>query len=155
MDLNDIMEFDHVVQMHWDGTVTDAPAGIYAPNLHNGDLDDPKWTMLNGWSGQHFYSGPVMHDSESIRGALAQHILDTPGIYVAVAAYWDPEKGETETLIEGWAVARFCTHSWVSGMCGVHTEDLASVYEDLRGTGQKIECEHCETRWRPGVYAGE
>lgn len=154
MNLNDLMEFDHVIQVHHDGTVTDGPAGIYAPNLYNDELDSPAWTMLTGYSGQYRYPGPIMNNAEFIGGRMAEHILDTPGVYVAIVANWEPDDGTGETIMDGWAVARLCSHSWVSGMCYVDTEDLPTVYEDLRGTGQRIECERCETQWRPGVYAG-
>lgn len=97
--LNAVMEFDHVIQVHADGTVTDA-TGIYAPDLHDGDVGTG-WTLLNGYSGQYCYAGPIMHASEYIGGRMADDILAMPGVYVALVDYPldDTEPG-------GWAVAR-------------------------------------------------
>jgi hypothetical protein len=107
--LSDVMEFDHVVEVHPDGTVTDGPADMYAPSLHDGELDDARWSMLNGYSGQYGYSGPVMHPSEFIGGGLAADILSTPGFYVSVVAYCDPvdDEGDEGDDVDGWAVCRF------------------------------------------------
>jgi hypothetical protein len=119
MALNDLMEFDHVVRVHPDGTVTDAE-GIYAPSLWEGELDDDAWTLMNGYSGQDRYSGPVMHNSEFIGGQMAEDILATPGLYVAVVCYWDDDDDDddddAETIVEGWAVA------YIEG-CPIHEPD--------------------------------
>lgn len=40
------------------------------------------WEVLDGWSGQYKYSGPIMHASEYIGGDLADHIRETPGYWV-------------------------------------------------------------------------
>lgn len=94
--LNEIMEFDHVIEVRDDGTVTDlVPPGLYAPDLNDGELQGGGWSFFtHGYSGQHAYSGPI----------LAQ-----PGDqYVAVAAYWSPEEDDDPDdggPIEGWAVA--------------------------------------------------
>lgn len=106
--LNDLMQFDHVIEVHEDGTVTE-PSGIYAPDVYDHDTDNPavegfrddKWELLNGFSGQYSYSGPVMHPSEYIGGGLARYILETPGIYVAVVVR---DIGNDDDA--GWAVAR-------------------------------------------------
>lgn len=103
--LNDVMAFDHVIQVHPDGTVTDAPATVHAPELHDGELhhhpDAPQWTLMDGYSGQHGYSGPLMHQSEYIGGGLARDILTTPGYYVALTNITSDDEDPTE-----WAVAR-------------------------------------------------
>ena len=99
-ELNDIMEFDHVVEVRADGTVVDGPDGVYAPGLHDGELDGPGWVLLNGYSGQDRYSGPIMHSSEFIGGGMARDILSEPGLYVALVDY--PSDGSEP---EGWAVA--------------------------------------------------
>lgn len=114
--LNGIMEIDHVVRVNDDGTVSDQP-DIYAPELHDGTVSDG-WTLMDGYSAQYGYSGPVMHASEYIGGRLAADILATPGVYVAVANYattpddaddaddaTDPDD-EAPDDIDGWAVAR-------------------------------------------------
>jgi hypothetical protein len=119
--LNEIMEFDHVIQVHEDGTVTDAPDlgyDTFEPTL-TGDsatgLEEleshpmakrPWALMTHGYTGQYGYSGPLMHDSESIGGQLEDDILAQPGLYVAVYCTWYGDASEdTEDAIEGWAVA--------------------------------------------------
>jgi hypothetical protein len=98
--LNDVMEFDHVIQVHGDGTITDAPDNIWAPSMYDGETDDERWTLMTGYTGQYSYSGPVMHDSEYIGGKMEQDIRSTPGFYVALAnTYLDSDK------LEGWGVA--------------------------------------------------
>jgi hypothetical protein len=115
--LNDIMEFDHVIQVSPDGTVSDGPAGIYAPESVIDTDDDGQiglpdetewqeslsrqgWEVLTGYSGQDRYPGPIMHASESIGGALAGHIRATPGLWVAVSVETLDDSGEAT----GWAV---------------------------------------------------
>jgi hypothetical protein len=130
-ELYDRMDFDHVVRVHADGRITDE-AGVYAPKLctrtekkngckHrtqscttewisttlcNGEFYTSEWTLLDGYSGQDGYSGPIMHDAEFIGGALERDILATPGVYVVIAAYWVNEEDTTDWTPEGWAVAR-------------------------------------------------
>jgi hypothetical protein len=106
MNLSDRMEFDHVIRVHADGTVTDEP-GIYAPTLLDEQLDSPKWTLFTkGYSGQYSYNGPVMHNSEYIGGGLARDILAEPGVYVAIVADWSADDDQEKDTIEGWAIAR-------------------------------------------------
>lgn len=100
MKLNDRMEFDHVIHVHEDGTITDAE-GVYAPDVYeDADTIGDGWSLMNGYSGQDRYSGPHMHASEFIGGAMERDILATPGYYVAVVVYpLDDEEPEC------WAVA--------------------------------------------------
>ena len=101
VDLNTQMEFDHVIEVHADGTVIDAPDGIYAPELHDTQLESGTgWSLMNGYSGQYGYSGPGMHPSEFIGGGLERDIRATPGYYVALVDY--PSDGSEPN---GWAVA--------------------------------------------------
>lgn len=106
--LSYLMDFDHPIVIGEDGTVTDGPTSLYAPDLFDGELDSDKWEMMNGYSGQDSYAGPVMHDSEFIGGGMARDILGTPGTYVAVVGCWSPDEDDEddEYAIEGWAVAR-------------------------------------------------
>lgn len=98
--LNDVMEIDHVIQVHADGSITDAPSGIWAPSLYDGEVDDARWVLMKGYSGQYNYSGPIMHDSEYIGGRMEQDIREAPGFYVALAnTYLEND------VLEGWAVA--------------------------------------------------
>ena len=91
--LEKIMEMDHVIQVHEDGTVTDDIAAIWAPEVYDNTVEDgvedltvsgEGWTLERGWTGQWGYNGPVMHDSEFVGGDLAEHILSTPGYWVVV-----------------------------------------------------------------------
>jgi hypothetical protein len=108
--LNTIMEFDHVIYVDNDGTVSDGLPELYAPELYvdedGNDIfeaGDDGWTLMDGYSGQYGYSGPVMHPSEFIGGRLAEDILERPGWYVAIVA---ETLGDDETEPAGWAVAR-------------------------------------------------
>lgn len=106
MNLNDIMEFDHVIRVGENGEVTDVQ-GIYAPNLFDEELDSADWEFFSvGYTRQDGYSGPIMHNSEFIGGRLERDILETPGVYVALVSYYSPEDGEEDTYAEGWAIAR-------------------------------------------------
>ena len=100
--LSDLMDFDHVIQVHPDGTVTE-PDDVYAPELDGGtvQMGYGKWSLLAGYTGQYSYNGPIMHSSEFIGGRLARDILDTPGMYVAVVVWADDPNDEPA----GWAVA--------------------------------------------------
>lgn len=110
------MQFDHVIRVDADGSVTE-PTGVYAPEIHVSADDDGQildsdetemreyverqgWTLLTGYTGQHGYHGPIMHPSEFIGGTLARDILAAPGLYVALVV---------DTLDDdepaGWAVA--------------------------------------------------
>ncbi len=112
--LNGIMEFDHVIRVHVDGSVTDAPEH-FAPELNDGEVS-PGWRLLDGYSGQFRYSGPIMHPSEFIGGVMADDILASPGVYVALTdtptGCGDEDcDGQCENCDSddyGWAVARLC-----------------------------------------------
>jgi hypothetical protein len=114
--LNDVMEFNRVIRVYPDGTVNYVK-DVYAPELNainDGDGShtaetDPElcrqaehagWTLESGWTGQYSYNGPCMHPSEFIGGGLAEHILATPGYWVAVVVYEDDGSDP-----EHWAVA--------------------------------------------------
>jgi hypothetical protein len=106
--LNDLMEFDHPIRVHEDGTISE-PTGIYAPEVYDGEtlkapLVEPGWELVNGFSGQYGYSGPVMHPSEFIGGRLEDRIRETPGVYVVVEVRDGDEYPGGEPV--GWAVAR-------------------------------------------------
>jgi hypothetical protein len=103
MNLNDHMQFDHVIQVDADHNVSDAPDDVWPPEIDDGDRveQDGGWSLMNGFSGQYLYSGPTMHSSEYIGGNLERAILECPGYYVAVVVP-DRDGGEEP---EGWAVA--------------------------------------------------
>lgn len=117
--LTDVMDFDHVVEVHPDGSVSDADTGIWAPEAwcQNGDYRKPvlssqpgrEWTLLDGYSGQYLYHGPIMHPSEFIGGKMADDILAEPGLYALIEVRdldADTDNGEDDSV--GWAVARLC-----------------------------------------------
>lgn len=102
MDLDSIMELGHVVRVRPDHTVDDHVRDTYAPEvvvnadedgqISAADDDDlirsvrrQGWELVTGWTGQYGYHGPIMHPSEYVGGALAEHVLATPGLWVAVA----------------------------------------------------------------------
>ena len=122
--LNDIMQFDHVIRVK-NGVITesDFPTSVHAPELMIGTdsegqilaeherhlIEDAKragWDVQTGWSGQHNYSGPIMHNSEYIGGALADHIMSTDGYWVAVSAecheLYDDNGNELTDNPAGW-----------------------------------------------------
>lgn len=117
MALRKVMEFDHVIHVDEDGTVTDAE-GQYAPDVDvdtdsDGQILDHHekamiesvrsqgWELMTGYTGQYCYHGPIMHPSEFIGGRLAEAILEDPGYYVSVSVETDnPEEPA------GWAIAR-------------------------------------------------
>lgn len=97
--LSNVMEFDHVIEVLPGWRVT-SRHDLHAPSLYDDDLDTPGWTLMDGYSGQYGYSGPLMHQSEFIGGGMARDILDTPGVYVALVSYPSDDSEPTE-----WAVA--------------------------------------------------
>jgi hypothetical protein len=117
-ELDDIMEFDHVIRVNPDGTITEPVPGVYAPDLlmsvdEDGQILDAHerefiaaaeaqgWTLERGWTGQDRYAGVVMHASESIGGGLETHIRETPGLWVAITV----ETDDDDENAAGWAVA--------------------------------------------------
>lgn len=116
MALSALMEFDSPI-------VVDAAGGArqidyrdtfrpHAPEVwHDDDTRDADagegWEFLTGYTGQHGYRGPVMHASEFIGGRMADDILSTPGIYVAVVVGVLPDDADDDPEPAGWAVARY------------------------------------------------
>lgn len=118
--LDSVMEFGHVVYVSHAGTVHDLPdtISLHAPGVCVGSDEDGQisaeddaemirsvesagWSLLNGWSRQYSYAGPIMHPSEFIGGALAEYILGSPGYYAAVSVETLDDSGDAA----GWAIA--------------------------------------------------
>lgn len=120
--LDKVMEFDHVIRVHADGTVSDgyhdrfnSPELVMDVDEDGQDVsgDDELrrqakaygWELITGFSGQQSYSGPVMNSSEYVGGGLARHILETPGYWVITSVECtgpDPDAYEEPA---GWAIA--------------------------------------------------
>lgn len=113
-ELNSLMTIGRVVHVHADGTVTGAP-GIHAPEcycavLADGSVTDAAerdmmseaqsegWTIESGWTGQYGYRGALMHPSEFIGGCLADHILETPGYWVALVPSFSDDSDDAWVL---------------------------------------------------------
>jgi hypothetical protein len=117
--LNSIMQFDHIIISHGDGTIDDETnitrllSGVLprSPELIDGHLsvieqDLNGWELLDGYSGQFGYRGPIMHSSEFIGGKMADHILENAGYYVAIVAETSDVTPDGEAIEpDGWAVA--------------------------------------------------
>lgn len=122
--LSKIMEFDRVLRVHTDGTVSH-PTDVHAPEVHldTGDdgqildeheeamikyIKDQGWSLMRGWSGAYLAGdSPIMHESEFIGGHLAEEILETAEQeddvdYVALVVEVDsevcPNESDTCTL---------------------------------------------------------
>jgi hypothetical protein len=118
--LHDRIEFDCPFRVDENGDVTPAH-DVLAPELFDEEIS-PGWEMLNGYSGQDSYCGPIMHNAEYVAGALERDILATPGVYCLVAAQWESEDDEDggDCIVDGWAVARRvdATPGDYCGQCG-------------------------------------
>jgi len=122
--LNEIMEFDHIVEVHKDGSITDTDMCVgdsdayFELSVNSEGEDDfympPGWELLRGFTGQYSYNGPVMHPSEFIGGGLERHIRETPGYYVALVVE-GTDKHE-------WQVSRF-TGTRTCQRCGLLPQD--------------------------------
>lgn len=108
--LSRVMEFDHVIAVGAGGQVYEGIQHKHAPDAFNADPYSNNlegWELLSGYTGQHGYDGPWMHDSETISGRMVDDVLDRPGYYTAIyASYPDEDEPETgQTYEEGWAIA--------------------------------------------------
>jgi hypothetical protein len=118
LNLNEEMEFDHVIYSFGDGRIADV-VGLWAPVAHqyqdeHGEWLDPEleefqgnqpWSLMNGYSGQDRYSGPWMHQSEFVGGGMARDILATPGFFVTIYPSMIAESKDDNTEPDTWAVA--------------------------------------------------
>jgi hypothetical protein len=111
--LSAIMDFDHVIEVHEDGTISH-PRGVYSPECYvdadadgqvAGEPDVAPWTLLSGYTGQYGYNGPIMHSSEVIGGRMVDDILARPGYYVALVVEVMPHDDEEDPEPAGWAIA--------------------------------------------------
>lgn len=89
--------------------------GVYEEEIDDRPWNDsPYWEAVNGYSGQHGYSGPTMHTSEYLGGNMARDVLaDIGSTYVAVTveclANWDAteeEEMEVRDNPAGWMLLK-------------------------------------------------
>lgn len=102
--LNELMEMYCPVEIHADGTITTHDALV--PDYYDDELDGTDWELVSaGYTGQHGYRGPVMHNSEFIGGRMEADFRATPGVYVAVPAGWTAQRrrrpGRRRDLLRG------------------------------------------------------
>jgi hypothetical protein len=122
--LNSLMQMDHVIRVDGDGLVYGdvkdmyGPESFYAPVDKDGQytpdtereireqLRSQGWEPEGGWSNQQGTKSDdyTMHDSEFIGGSLAEHILTTPGYWVACEVRTDEDDEETDNHA-GWLIA--------------------------------------------------
>ena len=100
-----------------DGTVVDVP-NVSAPPVYTFEQEDGSWSEAEvessrwelvsaGFTGQHGYSGPCMHSSETFGEGMAQAIADMTDRYSAfatVAVDGLPLDEDEEVTAESWAV---------------------------------------------------
>jgi len=120
-ELNDLMQFGHVIRVHSDGSITE-PRGIYGPEeMYMETLDDDAgsimqshedayaaeverqgWQLMRGYSGAYLAGRTyIMHPSEYVGGGMEQDIRENPGLYVAITIETLDDSGDAA----GWAVA--------------------------------------------------
>src|SRR5699024_11906394 len=92
MPLNAMVEWDSAFRVNPNGTgdtgVESAAANslmTIAENTCADEFDDVP-EAVTGHSGQHGYSGPIMHPSEQLGGGMASDVLDSPGTYMLTEA---------------------------------------------------------------------
>lgn len=73
---------------------------------------DSGWDVLTGWS---LNGGmAIMHPSQYVGGDLADHILDTPGLWTCVSVEMYPpccDAGDDGTACEEWLKRERCEHA--------------------------------------------
>lgn len=147
--LNELMEFDHVIRVNPDLSISDDIADIYAPEstidvdsdgqiMPDGEklweeyLERQGWKPLYGYSEGMGSDSPMMHSGQVIRGHLADEISDTPGYWVAVTVETLDNSGKAA----GWAVlfreADNESEDYVCPCCADGVMDTRPVCEDCR-----------------------
>jgi hypothetical protein len=113
MTLSGIMDFDRVIEVLSNGSITDdnidtGHSEFWAPVLTDGKLEcylGTEWVLFGAsgdMSGDH-----IMNPAEFIGGHNADHIVSHPGFYVAILANHtcNDECEEKCDDVEGWALA--------------------------------------------------
>jgi len=118
--LSRLMEPDHVIRVDADGMVHNDVSAVCAPEFYAVVDDDGQytddterdmaeqirrqgWEPEGGWSYQQGTTAQdyTMNDSEFIGGGLAEHIIQTPGLWVVCEVRTDEDEDDNYA---GWAV---------------------------------------------------
>jgi hypothetical protein len=125
-ELNDLMDIDHVIRVTRQHVAVSAEPGVWAPEVfcfldddgvsisrqEDADMvarcESQGWDVMNGYSSQYLYAGPIMHSSESVGGQLEKDILERPGLYVVcVVECLGPDRDANENPAPaGWVILR-------------------------------------------------
>ena len=110
------VDFDHPF-MIVDGLVADAPGNVYAPYVYHSETDDidieqlpgDGWQAIKGFTGQYSYHGSVMHPSEYIGDAIADHLREIADenretVFVIVSVDVLPDDEDDDPEPAGWTV---------------------------------------------------
>lgn len=147
--LNDIMEFDHIIHVDWNGYVTEPDKdekgkSLWAPEVEflPGDWEmgtradvyvGGEWEAMMGCTGQYGYNGPIMHESEFIGGGMERRILETPGYYVCAVVEKDYDEETDDRELVGW-VCLYREDDWHNPECTKceheHRHDWCQVCDD-------------------------
>lgn len=121
--LNSLMQMDHVIRVDSGGLVWEDVTGVWAPEFYV-DVDDDGqvmsdgiedmhaqierqgWEAVRGWS---VGAGAIMHESQFVGAGLAEHIIETPGLWVACVVHTIEDRDDNTA---GWIVL----HQEVEGM---------------------------------------
>lgn len=117
--LNDHIEFGCPFYVVPGGIIVSTLPNVYAPSVYiyvdddgqqTPDSDDPHiesddWEAVTGYSGQHGYSGPVMHASEFLGGRMAEDVLSHPGTYTVCSVECLSDDPDAEDIgPAGWVL---------------------------------------------------
>lgn len=85
-----------------DDTDYSAPETLYAVDSNTLEGSLSNWNILSGYSNQHGYDGPIMHESEIPGESMLEKIMEKAGqpISLAIVTVCDYESSEPI----GWAI---------------------------------------------------
>lgn len=107
------LEFGMTVLTRGDGTYSsgfnyELPNWIDLAEVDFNDLSEwrcGEWRLLNGWSGQHDYSGPVFHPSEHVSGGLEEYMLSQRAEWCALTVEDVATEDDPCPEPVGWVIA--------------------------------------------------
>lgn len=144
--LNAMVEFEVPFRVLPGAVIDSDLPGVYAPEVTlevNSDGDPlPEsedvmiqdlarhgWNVLDGYSGQDRYSGPIMHASETLSGGLARDILEAPGTYVVCAVDTDDD----DDTPAGWIILRRIPTGTLTSLTPYAAQDEVRLYDSENG----------------------